>query len=219
MVQAAWIVLGYLIGSIPFAYLAGRLIGGKDIRRYGTRNLGGSNVFEQVSRPAAVAVGLLDGIKALLPTWAGLRLGLGLPVALGAGLAAVAGHNWSLYMRFHGGRGIASCMGVLLVSFPLGFGWMLLTILIGAFLRTAAINLIGFIALPVLAYAVGQPPAMVWACVGMLILIVAKRLEANREQMPEGEERWRVLLRRVLLDRDIEDWEAWVRRQSGGPED
>ncbi|RLC59339.1 MAG: glycerol-3-phosphate acyltransferase, partial [Chloroflexota bacterium] len=79
MLHILWVLIGYLMGSIPFAYLAGRLMRGIDIRRYGTHAVTGSNVYENVSRPAVVVVGLLDMGKAALPTWLGLRLGLGLP--------------------------------------------------------------------------------------------------------------------------------------------
>jgi len=208
-----WVLIGYLMGSIPFAYLAGRLMRGIDIRRYGTHAVTGSNVYENVSRPAVVVVGLLDMGKAALPTWLGLRLGLGLPTALASGLAAVVGHNWPLYLGFHGGRGIGSCLGVLTVAFPLGFPWMLVALAIGRLLRNPVMPLVGFVTLPMLAHITGQPPAMVWACVGMFFLIVAKRLEANREPLPPGSERWRVLARRLLLDRDIEDWETWAHRR------
>jgi glycerol-3-phosphate acyltransferase PlsY len=213
MLHALCVLLGYLAGSIPFAYLAGRLVRGIDIRQYGTRAVTGSNVYENVSRPGIVVVGLLDMGKAALPTWLGLRLGLGMPTALASGLAAVAGHNWPLYLGFHGGRGIGSCLGVLTVAFPLGFPWMLVALAIGRLLRNPVMPLVGFAALPMLAHVTGQPPAMVWACVAMLLLIIVKRIEANRESLPEGQERWRTLLRRLLLDRDIDNWEAWAHRR------
>jgi glycerol-3-phosphate acyltransferase PlsY len=213
MLHVLCVLAGYLVGSIPFAYLAGRLLRGIDIRRYGTRAVTGSNVYENVSRPAVVVVGLLDMGKAALPTWLALRLGLGMPTALAAGLAAVAGHNWPLYLGFHGGRGIGSCLGVLTIAFPLGFPWMLLALAIGWLLRNPVMPLVGFATLPVLVEVTGQPSAMTWACVAMLVLIVLKRMEANRAPLPEGRERWRTLLRRALLDRDVEDWEYWAHRR------
>ncbi len=213
MVRILWVLAGYLMGSIPFAYLAGRLIRGIDIRRYGSHAVTGSNVYENVSRPAIVVVGLLDVGKAALPTWLGLRMGWGLPTALASGLAAVVGHDWPLYLGFHGGRGIGSCLGVLMVVFPWGVLWLLVFLFVGWQLRNAGVTLVGFLTLPVLAYVTEQPAEVVWACVGMLFLIVVKRLEANREPLPTGPERKQVLLRRLLLDRDIEDWETWAHRR------
>ena len=83
---------------------------------------------------------------------------------------------------------------------------------VGWRLRNAGVTLVGFLTLPVLAHVTGQPAEVVWACAAMFALIVIKRLEANREPLPTGPERWRVLLCRLLLDRDIEDWETWAHR-------
>jgi len=212
------VVFGYLLGSIPFAYIAGRLLRGIDIRQHGTRSVGGSNVYEQVARWPIVVVGLLDIGKAALPTWLALHLRLGLPTAVAAGLAAVIGHNWPLYLRFHGGRGISTCLGVLAVVFPLGACWELAALGIGHLLHHAVVNLIGLVTLPLFAWALGQPPAVIAAGVAMFFIVSIKRLEANREPLPPGKERWQVLKRRLLLDRDIDDWEAWIsRRPEGAP--
>jgi len=209
-----WVLCGYLLGSIPFAYIVIKILRGIDIRLYGTRNVGGSNVFENVSRPAVVVVGVLDMAKAGFAYWMGMKLNLGLAVSLASGLAAVVGHDWPLYLRFHGGRGLSACLGVLVVAFPLGFVWTLLMTAMGyLFRKNAAITLAGFVTLPALAHYTGQPRALVWATLGMLLLIILKRLEANREPLPPGRERWEVLARRLLLDRDIEDWKSWAHRR------
>jgi glycerol-3-phosphate acyltransferase PlsY len=210
------VVGGYLSGSIPFAYLAGRLFRGIDLREYGSGSIGGSNVYEQVSRPLIVVVGLLDIFKAALPCWLALRLGLGLPTALAAGLAALVGHNWPLYLDFKGGRGISACLGVLLVIFPWGLLWELLVILLGRILRHGIVNLLGLATLPLLAWALKQPPEVVAAGGIMFIIVSLKRLEANRRPLPHGPERWQVLWRRWLLDRDIEDWESWISQRPEG---
>lgn len=216
MTGALWILLGYLSGSIPFAYLAGRLLRGIDIRRYGTQNVGGSNVYENVSKPAMVIVGILDMAKAGLPAAIGLRLGLPLETSLAAGLTAVIGHNWPLTLRFHGGRGLSPSLGVLVAVFPLGFLWALAFIAVGWLFNNAAVTLAGFFTLPIFALLRGQPAVIAWATGAMFVLTSIKRLEANRAPLPPGPERWRVLARRLLLDRDIEDWQTWAHRR---PED
>jgi len=215
--SSVWVVVfGYLVGSVPFAYLAGRWMRGIDIREVGTRSVGGSNVYEQVARWLIVVVGLLDIGKAALATWLPLRLGLGLPAAAAAGLAAVVGHNWPLYLRFHGGRGISTCLGVLVVVFPLGALWELAAIGIGRLLRHPLVNLLGLAALPLLAWALKQPPAVIAASAVMFFTVSLKRLEANREPLPSGRERWQVLKWRWLLDRDVEVWEEWISRRPQG---
>jgi glycerol-3-phosphate acyltransferase PlsY len=215
-VEAVLLVLtGYLLGSIPTAYLVGRWTKGLDLRRYGSGTVSGSMVFEHVAHWLVVPVGLFDIGKAALPAWLALRLGLGMPVAAAAGLAAVAGHNWPLFLRFTGGRGLATFLGLLLVLFPWGFPWMLGFLAAGWLLGdSAAWALAGMITLPLLSRIVGGPGVITAAAGAMLLLTLVKRLEANRRPLPPpGPERRRVILRRLFLDRDIASHKAWIRRR------
>lgn len=207
-------VMGYLVGSIPTSYLAGRWLKGIDLRRYGSGTVSGTGVYYHVSRPAVVAVGVLDIAKAWLPTWLSLRWGWGLGTALAAGLAAMVGHNWPLYLNFHGGRGHSSIIGIMLAVFPWGFPWLLAFMALGRLIgQTALFSLVGIATLPPLIAFAGQPAEVIWASLAMLGITIAKRLEANRRPLPPpGPERRRVLLRRLLLDRDVGAREAWDRR-------
>jgi glycerol-3-phosphate acyltransferase PlsY len=211
------ILAGYLLGSIPSAYLAGRWIKGLDLSQYGSGTVSGSMVWEHVARWALVPVGLFDIAKAAFPTWLGLQLGLGTEVATAAGLAAVAGHNWSVFLRLKGGRGLGSFLGVLLVIFPWGGLWLLLFLAVGWRLGDSAPwALLSIATLPLLAQAVGEPGLMVPVTGVMLLLAFGKRLEANRRPLPPpGPERRRVMLYRLLLDRDIRDHQRWIRRKPG----
>ncbi len=219
LTQALAIVLlilgAYLLGSIPTAYVVGRWLKNVDVRHYGSGTVSGSMVYEHVARWAVVPVGLFDMAKAALPAWLGLFLGLGMPVAAGAGLAAVAGHNWPVYLGFVGGRGLGSFMGVLLVLFPWGFPWMLAFLAIGWLLGDSAPwALASILTLPLFSYFIGGPDVVAGLSVGMLLLTLAKRLEANRRPLPPpGPERRRVVLRRLFLDRDIASHTDWIQRR------
>jgi len=216
IVQSALLIVGgYLLGSIPTAYLVGRWIKDLDLRRYGSGTVSGSMVWEHVARWAVVPVGLFDMFKAALPAWLGLRLGLGMPVAVAAGLAAVAGHNWPVFLRFTGGRGLGSFMGVLLVVFPWGFPWMLAALAIGWLLGDSAPwALAGLVTLPLWSYVLGGPEIVMPLVGGMLVLTLGKRLEANRRPLPTpGPERRRVILLRLFFDRDIVSHADWIRRK------
>lgn len=218
LVEAILLVLGgYLLGSIPTAYLAGKWLRGKDLRRYGSGTVSGSMVYEHVARWAVVPVGLLDVGKATLPAWLAVQLGLGLPVAATAGLAAVAGHNWPIFFRFTGGRGLGTFMGVLLVIFPWGFPWMLGFLAAGWILGDSAPwALVSLVTLPLLAHLIGGPDVVAPATGVMLLLTLGKRLEANRRLLPPtGIDRRRVILRRLFFDRDIASHADWIRRQPG----
>lgn len=209
------IVAGYLLGSIPTAYLAGRWLKGIDLRHYGSGTVSGSGIYEHVARWAVVPVGLFDVGKAALPAWLGLRLGLGMPVAAAAGMAAALGHNWPVFLRLAGGRGLGCFLGILALIFPWGIAWLLGALAIGWLLDDSAPwALISLALLPLFAHLVGGPEVMVPLGIAMLLLTLAKRLEANRRPLPvDGQERWQVILRRLLLDRDIRSHREWLSRR------
>jgi glycerol-3-phosphate acyltransferase PlsY len=212
-----FIIGGYLLGSVSAAYLAGKWIGGKDLRQYGSGNLGGSMVWEHVSPVAAIVAGVYDLIKAALPAWLALQVGLPVAVAAAAGLAAVAGHCWSIFLGFTGGRGLLSYLGLLLlVFFPWGAVWMAAPAIFGhfAFRDSAPFALASLVTMPLLSYLTGGPEIMLPLSAAMLVLALAKRLEANRRPLPPpGPERRKVLLRRAIFDRDIADHQAWIDQQ------
>jgi glycerol-3-phosphate acyltransferase PlsY len=221
--SALLILLGYLLGSIPAAYLAGRWLRGIDLRRYGSGTVGGSMVWEHVTRWAIVPAGLFDVLKAAFPAWLSLQLGLGSGVAAAAGLAAAVGHNWPVFLRFTGGRAMSCFLGIWVALFPWGSVWMLVFLAVGYLLGDSAPwALASLVTLPLL-YDLADGPAVTVPVVGvMLLLTFVKRLEANRRPLPPpGPERQRVLLRRLFLDRDIRSHRDWIRRRpdnGGGPE-
>ena len=112
MLDFLFILGGYLLGSIPTAYIVARLTRRIDLRRYGSGTVSGSMVYEHVSRWMVVPVGLFDIAKGALPTWLCLNYGMGETIAVLSGLAAVAGHNWPIYLSFTGGRGVNPFYGL-----------------------------------------------------------------------------------------------------------
>jgi len=134
------IIIAYLIGSIPFAYIFTRLVSGKDIRRLGSGNAGGNNVFQEVGLRAAIPTAFFDVGKGALAVAIAHWL-LDVPLyepeifVLLAAIAAIAGHMWSVYLRFRGGNGLSATIGALAVLMP----WELL-IVIGLLLILKAIT-------------------------------------------------------------------------------
>jgi glycerol-3-phosphate acyltransferase PlsY len=211
---ALLIVGAYVVGSIPTGYLVAHMLKGIDLRRYGSGTPTGSMVYEHVARWAVVPVGLFDIGKAALPTWLALHLDLGLVVAAVAGLAAVAGHNWPLFLGFTGGRGVSGFLGVLVVIFPWGTLWLLAFLLVGWRLSDSTVwTLAGLATLAAFSEQVDGPAIMPAVAAAMLVLTLAKRVEANRRPLPPpGPDRRRVVLRRMLFDRDISSHHDWIRR-------
>jgi glycerol-3-phosphate acyltransferase PlsY len=107
------IAIAYLLGSIPSAYLVGRLMKGLDIREAGDGRLGAAATYRRVGLAGGITVGLMDLSKGAAAVFLAQGLGLPLPVVLLAGLAVVVGHNWSIFLHFKGGKGALTIYGVL----------------------------------------------------------------------------------------------------------
>lgn len=107
------LLAAYLLGSIPFAIVSSRLFGLADPRKYGSGNPGATNVLRSGNKPAALLTLVGDCAKGWLAVWAATRLGFGATEAALAGLAAFLGHVFSAFLRFNGGKGVATALGVL----------------------------------------------------------------------------------------------------------
>ena len=112
------IVLGYLLGSIPTAYIAGRITRGVDIRQHGDANAGAANAYRVLGARVGVVVFVVDAGKGWLAVFIAQSGGLHQYSVLAVGLAAVVGHNWSIYTGFRGGRGVSTSIGVFLNIIP-----------------------------------------------------------------------------------------------------
>jgi glycerol-3-phosphate acyltransferase PlsY len=108
------VALGYFLGSVPTAYLAGRILKGVDIRQIGDGNMGAANAYRQLGPRVGFMVGIVDAAKGALAVLIALAVDAPQAVVLLAGAAAVFGHNWPIFLGFRGGRGESTTIGVLL---------------------------------------------------------------------------------------------------------
>jgi acyl phosphate:glycerol-3-phosphate acyltransferase len=119
----ALIVLGgYLLGSVPFGLLLTKIAGGGDIRKVGSGNIGATNVLRTGRRGLAAATLLLDGGKGALAVWLGAMVAIPQAAEVGglaAGAGAVLGHNFPIWLKFQGGKGVATTLGMMLGSVPI----------------------------------------------------------------------------------------------------
>ena len=219
---AALYIGSYLLGSIPTAYIIGRLVRGVDIRGYGSGNVGSANLYEHVGKRwvfPLVAFEML--VKGALPIWAALYvldISRSSAFLIGPPLLSIAGNNWSVFLKLQGGRGIAVTGGTLLALSP-----VLLVVCAGIAVGGWRITkssglwvLISLALLPLWAYLVHDGLNLVWYCLGLLAIVVLKRLSANWTPFPEGVSRKKVLFNRLVRDRDVADRTGWVRRIPGG---
>jgi glycerol-3-phosphate acyltransferase PlsY len=217
------IVVSYLLGSIPASYLVGRLRG-MDVRKQGTGQVGAGNLWRTASRKLGFLVGIFDFFKGVIMILIAWRLGLDPGLQLAVGLAVVIGHNWPVFLKFHGGRGIATCLGIIIImpcinigeitTWPLVAFFAVLVAGVVIYHRTPVPILLGLILLPIISAVAHEPLLLNLAYLAMLLIIVAKRLIAQPAPEKRKTGMGHLLLNRLLYDRDIGDRAAWVHRKN-----
>jgi glycerol-3-phosphate acyltransferase PlsY len=201
-----WIILGiivsYLIGSIPTAYIFGRLLKGIDIRRFGSGNVGATNALRVLGKGPGIAVLVLDILKGFLPV---IFLGNFLDpritfisdevLRLILGLSCICGHNWTIFLGFKGGKGIATTFGVLLglslkiTGLKLILGLVILTwLLIFIIVRIVSVaSVLSGVALPIYIIIFKQPAILIFAGI-LLCLFIILRHKSNLTRVLQGKE-------------------------------
>jgi glycerol-3-phosphate acyltransferase PlsY len=183
------VLAAYAIGSIPFALLLARRFGA-DLRRVGSGNLGAANVLRASGVKAGVLVALLDIAKGAFSVMLAQRLTDNPAAPAAAGLAAIVGHIYPAWLRFRGGKGVATACGAFSVLAPLAVPPALAIFVVGVWV-TKYISLgsvLATIAVPPIAYAMGSPPEVVTAAAGAATLIVFRH-RSNLARLRSGTER------------------------------
>ena len=109
----------YLIGSLPFGLIIGKTFYNKDLREYGSKNIGATNAYRVLGLVPALIIFLADAFKGSLGVWLGLSFNETVPLyAILGGIFAIVGHNWSLFLKFKGGKGVATGLGVIAMLVP-----------------------------------------------------------------------------------------------------
>jgi acyl phosphate:glycerol-3-phosphate acyltransferase len=183
-------VIGYLLGSIPFAWLVVRRWQGIDLRSAGSGNLGAANVARTAGAAAGVLVALLDIGKGAASVVIAARITHDPAASAAAGFAAVLGHVYPVWIRFHGGKGAATACGAFAVLTPLAIGPALTVFLVTVWLTgyVSLASLAATFVLPPLAWAMGSPAPSVRAAVAAAILIVFRH-RSNLSRLRTGTER------------------------------
>ena len=193
------VTLAYLVGSVPFAYLLSRRRG-IDLRRVGSGNVGATNVLRTSGvRTAVIAMGL-DAVKGAIAVVLAQRLtgGVGAPVA--AGLASVLGHIYPVWLRFRGGKGVATAAGVFAVLAPFALGIASAAFVVAVWItRYISVgSVVGALTLVVVAVITDMPGVVEIGC-AIAALVIVQRHGANLARVRAGTER-RVGQRLYLTD-------------------
>jgi len=182
-----WAVIGYLLGSIPFGLLLTRALGLGNLREIGSGNIGTTNVLRTGSKAAAAATLILDGGKGAAAVLLA-RFLAGEDAAQLAGLMAFLGHCFPVWLKFQGGKGVATFLGLMLaLAWPVGIACCLTWIATAAVSRISSLSaLVAALAAPLWAYLLGYPAVVLLA--GLLAVIVFWRHAANISRLLAGRE-------------------------------
>lgn len=178
----------YLVGSIPFSYLIPKWIGKIDIRLHGSGNTGTTNVVRTLGMKVGVLAFIGDFLKGVLPTLFGL-LWLGEMGGVVGGAMSVIGHCHPIWLKFKGGKGVATSAGVLVVLFPVLFLTLLVFqfIIIGATKYMSLASILSAMLLPILTLLTSKSQTMVLFSFGLAIFVIFRH-RANLMRLLNGTE-------------------------------
>lgn len=211
----------YLLGSVPSAYLVTKWRRGIDIRQYGSGNVGASNVLATVSKRWAIPVTVFDIGKGALTVWVAQLLGFGAAQQITAGIVTIIGHNWPVFLKFRGGRGIYTSLGVVTMLSPkLGLIMLVLSYTLAPIRQVAVGVFIALASLPIFSWFLWQPldldiEARLPITMGFIALAgvgLMRRLTAPKTLLSKSVPLGQLFVNRLFFDRDIRDRHAWTRR-------
>jgi len=180
-----WVIvlLGYFLGAIPSAYVAGQLFRGKDIRQLDNGNVGAANAFRQLGAKIGIAVFFIDAGKGALAILIAQTANLPLAAILLTGVAAVIGHNWSVFIGFRGGRGESTTIGVLLTLITQPMLILAAPTIATLFFKKNVIkaSCVLFIPLPLVCWWLGIPGVLIGYGIALPCLVGISDFVKNRQ--------------------------------------
>lgn len=188
--ELALVAAAYLLGSTPSALLVVWLMTGRDVRREGSGNVGATNAVRIAGPMAGILVTAMDVAKGSLPVWAMLVLNPASAWLAAAMLAAIVGHCYPVWLRFAGGKGVATAFGAFVVLAPVpalaGLGVWFAVLAIGRWVSLA--SLAGAAVFPVLLAILGRPGRVILVGVSLAAVLIIVRHHTNIRQLIAGSE-------------------------------
>ena len=176
--------IGYFVGSVPFSFLVARLFGVRDVRTVGSGNVGATNVMRSAGKFPGVMALILDGSKGTLAVILTRGLGASETGVCIAGLAAVVGHLFPVWLGFRGGKGVATGAGLFIPLAPmaLGVSAALFAFTLGALRYVSLASIVASLGLPLAAYFLGYGPAVTLTALGAALMVIARH-RANIDRL------------------------------------
>jgi len=218
VIEFILLILGaYLLGSVPTAYLIAKWRRGIDIREYGSGNVGAANVLAVVSKRWTIPVTIFDIGKGAFTVWVAQLLGLGAAQQVTVGILTIMGHNWPIFLRFRGGRGVFTTLGVVAMLSPkLGLIAAVISYALAPLRQVALGVFMALVSLPFFGWFLSQPLGIeeglpiTLGFVALTLIALSRRLVAPRTPLSESVPRAQLFVNRILFDRDIRDRKAWI---------
>jgi glycerol-3-phosphate acyltransferase PlsY len=212
----------YLLGSVPAAYLAVKWSRGVDIRKFGTGKVGASNVLSAGPKWMVVPVAIFDIGKGALSVWIAQLIGLSAAQQVTVGLLAIVGHNWPIYLGFKsGGRGVFASLGVItMLSWKLGLIMLVFPYLWAPVKQVALGVFLALVALPFLSWFLAgsmdirDKLPVTFGLIALSAMGILKRVVARRSDLSKNLPLTRVIINRMLFDRDIADRRLWISKST-----
>ena len=182
------VIIGYLLGSIPTAYIVSRLRKGIDIRTVGSGNMGGGNVMREIGTHEGVFVGLFDVAKGAGAILVAQALNVSELWVFGAGFAGLVGHSFPVFAGFRGGRGAAATIGIFLVLAPAASLVMLAVVAIPFFTtrKFGGAVLIGFALLPLFVWLLEGSSSLIRYALAIDLFMLVRGLSDIRQVLAKG---------------------------------
>jgi glycerol-3-phosphate acyltransferase PlsY len=185
------VVVAYLVGGIPFGYLLVRWKTGGDVREKGSGNIGATNVLRTTGRAIAVATLALDIAKGVFAVWLADRLSSGSPLWMSlAALAVMAGHAFPIFLKFQGGKAVASFIGafIYLTPIPMLAALLVFIIVVAATRQISMGSIVAAGALPLATWMIEHPPPIVLLATLIAAVFLIYRHRANIDRIRSGTE-------------------------------
>ncbi len=195
------VITGYLLGSIPFSFLIAKISGGKDLRKIGTKNVGGSNVVREIGFIFGVIAILLDMSKGVFSIVLIKLSGLSFPYIFISAFFSIIGHSFPIFLKFHGGRGMATSLGVMLYF---SFKETLLSFLIFSpffILKEVGLGtILAFSLIPIFIFFIKKDTSLFFFSLLVLIFLIFRRLYFLKDDIREKRPFLKTFLNRLLFD-------------------
>jgi glycerol-3-phosphate acyltransferase PlsY len=216
------LIAGDLLGSIHAGYLLPKWFYHIDIRQHGTGKIGASNVMRVTSKWLAIPVMLCDVGKGALAVWLAQLVGLEAGFQVTVGLAAIIGHNWPVFLKFKGGRGIFTSLGVITMMSPwIGLIMLVVPYLFAPVKQVALGVFLVVFSLPFLSWFLYEPfgvedrLGVTLGFIALALIVFGTRVIAPRTSLSKSTPAVELFFNRLFLDRDIRDAKAWVSQKKG----